>query len=152
MSRHIFHPTDALAVKRMCRQIEMAPLIDAKGRGYIVIFQRILPKKRIPQKGLFYVWAKFIADSTGDDSRSTEQALKAMFMPTVERVNHLTGEIFYDRQSTEDLNEAEWNHLLLRVESFAATELGLALPRRESEAAAAAYRHYSAAMAAGDEP
>lgn len=150
MSRHIFNPTDDLARQRMLRQIAAAPLTDERGRGYVVIFQRVQQKTRIPEKGLFYVWAKAIADHTGNDARSTADDLKAMFLPVVEHINFFTGEVTYQRQSSEDLDVMGWRDLLTRVEAFANSDLGITLPRRESDAALAAYRHYSAAMAAGE--
>ncbi len=150
MTSHIFHLQDDLARQRMLRQISQAPLVDERGRGLMVTVQRVQAKTRIPQKGLFYIWASAIADHVGETAKQTAEDLKHALLPTVETVNRFTGEFSYVRQSTEDLDEAGWNLLLTRVEELASTTLGLQLPRRESDEACARFRHYQAAMAAGE--
>lgn len=148
---HIFHPRNEIDVQRVISHLRKLPIKDERGREYLVIVQRIQQKTRIPQKGLFYVWAKFMADHVGESPSQMAHDLKHALLPIVETINKFTGEITYERQSTEDLTPEEWNRLLLRVEALAAEHFGISLPRKESEYTRAAYQHYSAAMAAGDE-
>lgn len=90
------------------------------------------PKKRtLSQNDLLHLWFHEIATFTGHSADETKEFLKDMFIKP--KVVEVAGKSRLIRPGTSALSKEEMSVFLDRVEAWASTDLGLQLPRRETE-------------------
>lgn len=96
----------------------------------------VTPLKRnrsLQQNNLYWGWLGIVAQDTGNSTDDIHEWLKHRFLaPSFVTVNGETQEI---RRSTTKLNTKEMSDYMTQVEAWAASELGIILPRPEDMAA-----------------
>ncbi len=131
--------TNEIDKARLLRDLQRAPLKDERGRELYVAVHRVgKQKKPLKQKGLFYAWCQILADHAGCSLADIKHDLKEEFLPMVEHVSHVTGEIKLQRQSTED-PELDWQSFLTRIEVLGREYFGITLPAGKDDPAWAAF-------------
>jgi hypothetical protein len=92
----------------------------------------VTPFKRnrsLQQNNLYWGWIGMIAQETGNGNEDIHEWLKRRFLaPSFVTVGNETQEI---RRSTTKLNTKEMSEYMAQVEAWAASELGIVLPRPE---------------------
>lgn len=150
MAKHVLHIADELAKQRLINSLQKSPAVDDRGRTLVVVVYRAKQKadQQLPQKGLFYAWTTILADHVGCSVAEMKRDLKEAFLPMVESVNRITGEIFLERMHTEDLQPPQWHTFLTQIEVLAREHFEITLPPPSDPNAWRAYQHHQHAAAA----
>jgi hypothetical protein len=110
-------------------------------KQYIVDIKVKREKRTIPQNRLYWLWLTCLMDETGEHKDNLHEYFKQYYLGTSERM-------VFDKYlivvpvSTTTLDTLQFTHYLNRIEQFAASELGIVLPRPEDEVWADFYEKY----------
>lgn len=107
--------------------LRLISALDLSKKWAVTVKKYVKPRSN-SQNALFHKWCSVIADEVGDDIESVKHDLKCMFLGTSEHVSKITGEITQRPKHTSDLNTAEFADLMNKIEAFANSQLGIALP------------------------
>ncbi|QDQ25179.1 hypothetical protein FNU76_01730 [Chitinimonas arctica] len=91
-----------------------------------VIVRPYRQHRSIGQNRRYWLLVNVIADDTGNDPQYLHEMLKLRFLGAVEVV--VAGQSFTVPKSTTTLNIQTFGEYMTRVEAWAATELGCAIP------------------------
>lgn len=116
------------------RAITFLSKLDLKTTWQITI-GRHRQNRSLVQNNLLWKWYGIVAQETGNSSEDIHEWAKKRFLPpSFITVNGETVEI---RRSTTKLNTKEMHEFMTQVEAWAASELGIVLPRPEDRGYAA---------------
>ncbi len=86
------------------------------------------PKKRTnDQNSIFHAWCNVLANETGHTQEEIKTYLKDMFLPA--KIVSVGAKSRMIRPGTSTLDTSQMGTLLDRIEVWAATDLGITLPR-----------------------
>lgn len=97
---------------------------------WAVVIRPYKKDRSLAQNRLYWDWLTLIGTETGYDKDDLHEALAEKFLPPVP-VRAVLGEIIHRRRSTTTLSVAEFTAYLVTIERFAASDLGIQLPRPE---------------------
>lgn len=107
------------------RAIDLIGSLDL-AKPWSVTIARAKSKRSIEQNNLMWSWLTIIANETGNTAKAIHEWCKAEFLPPV--YVEVNGKVHEARRSTTDLNTAEMAEYLRRIETWAASDLGIVLP------------------------
>jgi hypothetical protein len=110
--------------------LDLIASIDLK-KVWRVELVRYVKKRSNPQNALIHKWFTEIANEIGDDSESVKYDLKMMFLPKVEHISRLTGEVKLEPKGTSELDAREMSEFMEKITAFAGSQLGIALTHPE---------------------
>ena len=95
-------------------------------KPYFAEIKQIRHRRTIDQNSLYWLWLKCLQDETGEDKDRLHEYFKARYLgiSTVE----VFGVDVQMSASTTKLDTKEMTHYLDRIQQFALTDLGIALP------------------------
>lgn len=90
------------------------------------VIRRYKKSRTNSQNRLYWLWLSFIAGETGNDSDVLHEFFRRKYLQS--KIVQVFGEQSSVRQSTAALKSEEFTDYLKRIESFAASEIGITLP------------------------
>jgi hypothetical protein len=111
------------------------------GKKYIVEIKVKRENRSIPQNRLYWLWLTCLMDETGEHKDNLHEYFKQYYLGTYERIVFGRYRISVI-QSTTTIDTLMFTNYLNRIEQFAASELGIVLPRPEDEVWAEFYEKY----------
>jgi hypothetical protein len=114
-------------------------LSDAK--QYVVEIKVKREIRTIPQNRLYWLWLTCLMDETGEHKENLHEYFKQYYLGTTEHVVFDKYRIHVP-PSTTKLDTLQFTNYLNRIEQFAASELGIVLPRPEDAVWAEFYEKY----------
>lgn len=90
-----------------------------------VTFEHYKKRRSTSQNSLYWMWIHLIASETGNEAEDLHLFFKTKFL--AESPKEVLGQTIMER-TTKDLSTTDMSEYMMRVESFAATELNIALP------------------------
>ena len=91
----------------VAKSIAEAPLVDEKGRVMTVTIRRAKPvdEKVVSKRKLMHIWIGQLAEHVGCSEPEMRLDLRKQFLPPVERIDYVTGEVVMEPMSTNDLTD-----------------------------------------------
>lgn len=84
--------------------------------------------RSLNQNALLHKWFGIIADEIGNDRESVKRDYKKMFLPSIEHISRITGEVTMEPMHTSDLETPEFSEFMNKVQAHATSQLGILLP------------------------
>jgi hypothetical protein len=110
-------------------------------KQYIIEIKVKREIRTIPQNRLYWLWLTCLMDETGEHKDNLHEYFKQYYLGTEEYFVFDKYRIFVPT-STTTLDTLQFTNYLNRIEQFAATELGIVLPRPEDRVWAEFYEKY----------
>lgn len=98
-------------------------------KQFEVIIKQIRKIRTMPQNRLYWLWLTCIMEETGNDKEDLHRHFTEKYLP--KNTREVLGQQIEEPISTKILDTAQFTKYLERVQQFANSELGIALPNPE---------------------